>query len=90
MKEVQDPFDTVKYVLMTEKPIRLIETENKLTFIVNRRKNKTEIKNAIEKLFEAKVSSIWTLIDKKGRKKATVKFKEPGTAGEIAMRLGII
>jgi len=35
-KAVSDAFDIVKFVLMTEKSIRMVESQNKLVFIVNR------------------------------------------------------
>lgn len=89
-KEVQDPFDVLRFVLMTEKSIQLIESQNKLVFIVDRRKDKTEIKRAIESAFQSKVQKVNTMIDQLGRKKAFVKFRESGQAGEIAIRLGII
>jgi len=89
-KEIADPFKTIRYVLMTEKSIQMIEAQNKLTFIVNKDSDKKEIKKAIESLFETKIVSVQTMFDQKNRKKAIVKFKTPGIAGEIAVRLGII
>lgn len=87
---IEYPFKIVKHVMMTEKAIRMIETQNKLVFIVDKRSRKQEIKDAIESVFQTSVASIQTVIDQKGRKKAFVRFKEPEAAGEIAMRLGII
>lgn len=88
--KIEDPFDILKFILMTEKSVRLIESENKLVFIVSRKSNKNEIKNAFESMFASKVKSVKTLIDQKGRKKAFIKLEKPGEAGEIAMRLGVI
>lgn len=85
-----DPFDVIKFVLMTEKSIQLIETQNKLVFIVNRKSDKEQIKKSVESAFNSPVENVQVLIDQKGRKKAFIKFKQPGMAGEIAMRLGII
>ncbi len=89
-KNLIDPFGTLRFVLMTEKAVQMIETQNKLVFIVNRRSDKKEIKQAIEQAFQSNVKHVNTMIDQSGRKKAFVKFKEPGQAGEIAIRLGII
>jgi len=89
-KEITDPFGVLRYVLMTEKSIQMIESQNKLCFIVNKDSSKEEIKKAAENLFETKVESVNTMIDQKNRKKAIIKFKTPGIAGEIAVRLGII
>jgi ribosomal protein uL23 len=86
----EEPFTILKFVLMTEKAIQLIEKENKLVFIVDRKCSKDDIKNAAESAFNASVDDVETMIDQKSRKKAFIRFKEPGTAGDIAMRLGII
>jgi ribosomal protein L23 len=59
-------------------------------FIVNRKSDKKKIKEAVKNAFEVDVKSVTTTIDQKGRKKAFIKFKEEGAAGEIAIRLGII
>ncbi len=87
---VKDPFDTIKFVLMSEKAIQLIESQNKLAFIVDRKSDKSDVKAAVENAFESPVSGVQTCIDQKGRKKAFVKFKKEAAAGEIAIRLGII
>jgi len=87
---IEDPFTILKFVLMTEKAIQLIEKENKLVFIVDRKCSKNDTKRAAESAFQAAVKDVKTSIDQKGRKKAFVRFREAGVAGEIAMRLGII
>ena len=50
-------YDVVKRPLITEKSMKLVK-ENKYTFEVDRRADKTEIKNAIEELFKVKVESV--------------------------------
>ena len=90
IEPVKDPFDILRFVLMTERAIQIIESQNKLVFIVNRRAKKKDIKKAVENAFSTQVSSIQTSIDQQARKKAFVKFKKPGEAGEIAIKLGII
>ena len=86
----EEPFTILKFVLMTEKAIQLIEKENKLVFIVDRKCSKDDVKRAAESAFQASVYDVETMIDQKSRKKAFIRFKEPGVAGDIAMRLGII
>ena len=51
--------DIVKYPLLTEKTIRLIE-QNKYSFAVDKTADKSLIKNAIEQLFDVKVISVNT------------------------------
>jgi len=43
-----EPFNVIKYPLSTEKSIRLMEAENKLIFVVDRKAAKKDIKKAIE------------------------------------------
>ena len=80
----------IKYALATEKSIRLMESENKLGFIVDRRANKQDIKEAIEKEFNVKVIDVKTLNNTKGQKKAYVRFSEETPAIDIATKLGLM
>lgn len=89
-KAVVDAFEVIKFVLMTEKSVRMVETQNKLVFIVNRNAARNEIKKAVQNAFGTAVTDVKTVIDQAGRKKAFVKFSNPGAAGDIAIKLGII
>ncbi|MFA4819711.1 MAG: 50S ribosomal protein L23 [Candidatus Aenigmatarchaeota archaeon] len=89
-KPLEDPFDVIKFVLMTEKSIRMVELQNKLVFIVNRPAKRNQIKVAVEQAFGSPISKVTTVVDQDGRKKAFVKFKNAGAAGDIAIKLGII
>ncbi|MFX1389636.1 MAG: 50S ribosomal protein L23 [Promethearchaeota archaeon] len=82
-------YKIIKKPLITEKTFDLIERENKLVFIVKRDANKNQIKKAIEKLHNAKVIKVNTLITPKGEKKAFVKFHPEYSAQDIAIDLGI-
>jgi len=82
--------DIVLYPYQTEKAIRLAQKENKLVFIVDRRANKKEIKEYIEKWLNVKVEKVNTLITRKGLKKAYVKLKKEYNASEILAKLGVI
>lgn len=57
------PQDIIIAPLITEKTTNLM-ADNKYTFIVARDANKTEIKQAIEKLFNVKVLKVNTLMDR--------------------------
>ena len=85
-----DPFKILKYPHMTEKSIGLVEKENKLVFIVERKYKKNEIRKAIEEEFKVKVEKINTTITRDGNKKVFVKLKPEYQAADIAVRLGII
>ncbi|MEM5820397.1 MAG: 50S ribosomal protein L23 [Candidatus Aenigmatarchaeota archaeon] len=82
--------DIIFYPYQTEKAIRLAQKENKLVFIVDRKANKKQIKEAIEKWLNVKVEKVNTLITRKGLKKAYVKLKKEYNANEILAKLGVI
>lgn len=75
--------------LVTENTFDLIEDQNKLVFIVDRRANKFQIKEAIEKLYKVKVIQVNTLINTSGNKKAFVKLHPDNSAADLAIDLGI-
>ncbi|MEM3506706.1 MAG: 50S ribosomal protein L23 [Candidatus Bathyarchaeia archaeon] len=86
----KDPQSIILYPLMSEDAITLIETENKVTFIVNRKANKKEIKQAVEELYGVKVEKVNTLVSMDGNKKAYVKLKPEFKASDLAVKLGIL
>jgi large subunit ribosomal protein L23 len=86
----RDPYDVLKFVLMTEKSVRMIELQNKLVFVVDRGADKDEIRAAAGAAFNSPIRDVRTVIDQSGRKKAFIRFEQEGAAGEIAIRLGII
>lgn len=79
----------ILYPLMTEAAIGFIESENKLTFIVDLKANKYKVKRAVEELYEVEVEKVNLLITPKGLKKAFVKLKPESRASDLAIRLGI-
>ncbi len=84
-----DPYKIVKHPLSTEKSIRLMESQNKLIFIVDIDADKGIIKKAIESMFKAKVDSVRTYISR-GEKRAYIKFAEESPAIDIATQLGLM
>lgn len=82
--------EVIKYPLSTEKSIRLMESENKLVFVVDRRAEKKEIKEAIEKMFKVKVDKVNTHIISNGQKRAYIKFAAESPAIDVATQLGLI
>lgn len=57
---MSDHFDIIDTVRLTEKGTLLTEKHNQYVFRVNPRANKTQIKQAIEKLFGKKVARVNT------------------------------
>ena len=82
--------EVILYPLMTEKAIDLIERENKIVFIIDRRANKRDIARAVEELYDVKVEKVRTLITPRGTKKAYVKLRPEYDASDLAIRLGIL
>ncbi|MBW2996908.1 50S ribosomal protein L23 [Candidatus Woesearchaeota archaeon] len=80
----------IKYPLSTEKSIRLMESENKLIFVVDMRARKPEIKQAVEKTFKVKVVKVTTLITPKGQKRAYVRLSPDTPALNVATDLGLM
>lgn len=80
----------IKHPLSTEKSIRLMESENKLIFVVDRKATKPEIKKEIEELFKVKVTKVNTFISPKGDKRAYVQFDMETPAIDVATQLGLM
>jgi len=87
---LQDPWSIIKAPHLSEKNIGLVESENKLVFIVNEKSTKKQIKWAVEKLFEVKVEKVNVVNDTKNRKKAFVKLNPEYVALDIATKLGML
>jgi large subunit ribosomal protein L23 len=65
----KNPRDIIFKPIVSEKSYGLID-EGKYTFEVDPRSNKTEIKNAIEKIFDVKVASVNTA-NRQGKSRRT-------------------
>jgi large subunit ribosomal protein L23 len=65
----RDPRDILLAPVVSEKSYSLLD-ENKYTFIVDPRANKTEIKIAVEQVFGVKVSAVNT-INRQGKTRRT-------------------
>ena len=66
---IPDPRDVLLAPVISEKSYGLLE-ENKYTFVVAPHANKTEIKIAVEKVFNVKVTSVNTL-NRQGKTRRT-------------------
>ncbi|MBU0636293.1 50S ribosomal protein L23 [Candidatus Micrarchaeota archaeon] len=81
---------TLYYPLITEKAVGMIESQNKLAFVVRDSATRTEIKQVVEEQFQVKVVGINLVRDRKGRKKVFVKLDKKFKAGDIAIKLGVL
>ncbi|MGA9598403.1 MAG: 50S ribosomal protein L23 [Acidimicrobiia bacterium] len=66
----KNPRDIVFAPVVSEKSYDLIQESNTYTFVVDKRANKTEIKQAIGSIFDVKVLQVNT-INRKGKLKRT-------------------
>ena len=80
----------IKYPLSTEKSIRLMEAENKLVFVVDRKATKAQIKEAFEEMFKVKIDNVNVMLSTKGKKKAYIKLKPEFPAIDVATKLGLM
>ncbi|MCW4010805.1 MAG: 50S ribosomal protein L23 [Candidatus Bathyarchaeota archaeon] len=85
-----EPTDVIFYPLMTESASLMVEKDNKLIFMVSLKAGKTDVKKAVEELYEVKVDKITMLITPQGQKKAFVKLKPEFKASDVAIKLGIL
>jgi large subunit ribosomal protein L23 len=84
------PHEIILYPMMTERSVYMIENENKLVFVVDRRANKDDISQAVRELYGVEAESVNTLITRNSNKKAFVKLKDQYDASDLAIRLGIL
>ena len=59
---MHDIYDIIKKPIVTEKGSALKAEAGKVVFAVDRQANKIDIKNAVEKLFEVKVTDVHTMV----------------------------
>jgi len=82
--------ETILHPVATEKAINMIESENKIVFIVDKKATKRDVKRTVEELYNVKVESVNTLISPDGKKKAFVKLSPESSAAELSMKLKIL
>ena len=73
----------------SEKAVKMIDLDNTITLVVERRASKEHIKKEVEKAFDIKVGKIRTLI-RNNKKIAYVKLNKANPAIDVATRLGMI
>ena len=69
LEAVKNPRDVIVRPVVSEKSYNLID-QGKYTFEVDPRSNKTEIKQAIEQIFDVKVAAVNTM-NRKGKTRRT-------------------
>ncbi len=82
--------EVLKYPISTEKAIRMLESDNVISFIVDKNATRGKIKKEIEDRFKVKVADIRVLITQKGKKKAYIRLEKDYPAIDIATQLGLM
>lgn len=90
MAEVKLFYKYVKYPIITEKSVLMVEKENKITLIVDKKATKKDIKRVIRGHFHVDVKKVNILITPRGEKKAMITLKNSDDAMKIATALGIL
>merc|ERR1712000_227143 len=90
VKSSWDEFRVVKSPLVTDMTMKKIEENNTLTFLVDARATKTQVKRAIFALYKVKTVKVNTLIRPDGAKKAYVRLAAAHDAMEVASKIGVM
>ncbi|OAD80791.1 hypothetical protein PHYBLDRAFT_129395 [Phycomyces blakesleeanus NRRL 1555(-)] len=85
-----DQYRVVRQPLNTETAMKKIEEHNTLTFIVDVKANKAQIKDAVKRLYDVEAAKINTLIRPDGYKKAFVRLTADVDALDVANKIGFI
>ena len=90
IQDKMDTFRVIKYPLATETAMKKIEENNTLTFIVDSFANKTQIKKAMNKMYQVKTAKVNTLIRPDGLKKAYIRLAAAHDALDVANKIGVV
>jgi large subunit ribosomal protein L23 len=73
-------YSVIKSPVVSEKSMLAMELNNQYVFLVDKRADKTKVKQAIEAMFNVKVSAV-NILNQKGKEKRT-RFK-PGKRSDV-------
>jgi len=85
-----DPYKVLKHSLVTEKSMDMVEKGNKIVFVVSKKANKNQIKEAVESLYKVKVIDVNTVNAINGQKKAFVQLHPESHAEDIISKMGVM
>jgi large subunit ribosomal protein L23 len=80
----------LKYPLATEKSVGIVDRNNIITYIVDPRASKNQIREEFERSFNVKVKSINTINLPKNTKKAFIKLAKGFNATDVALKLKLV
>lgn len=82
--------NVLKFPRATEKAIRMIDSENKVVFVVELAATKAQVKSEVESLFKVKVEKVNMMIAADGTKRAFVRLSPETPAIDLATKLGLM
>ena len=82
--------NALMYPIATEKAINMIERNNIITYMVDMRSTKPQIKKEFEDTFKVKVARVNVAIEPRNRKRAYIKISERFKASDIALKLKLV
>ncbi|KAI8888048.1 hypothetical protein K501DRAFT_330093 [Backusella circina FSU 941] len=84
-----DQYRVIRQPLNTETAMKKIEEHNTLTFLVDVKANKNQIKDAVKRLYDVEAAKINTLIRPDGNKKAFVRLTADVDALDVANKIAV-
>ena len=87
---VLNEYTGIRCPLSNENAMKKIEEQNVLTFMVDTKANKKQVKQFVEKLYDVKVEKVRTLNTPRAQKKAYVKLHKDFDAMEVASKIGMV
>lgn len=82
-----DQYRVIQYPLNTETAMKKLEETNTLTFLVDVKSNKNQIKDAVKRLYDVQALQVNTLIRPDGKKKAFVRLTADADALDVANKV---
>ncbi len=82
--------NALMYPIATEKAINMIERNNVVTYMVDLRSNKAQIKKEFEDVFKVKVEKVNVEIEPRNRKRAYIRLNSQFKASDIALKLKLV
>jgi len=87
--KLEEAIKTILRPYVTERTFDLIESQNKIVFLVESGAGKRKIRDAVEMLYEVKVASVRIAHTLSG-KKAYVRLSDESSATDLASKLGLV
>ncbi len=78
------------YPVATEKAINMVERDNVITFIIDMRSSKKDVKEEFQKTFNVKVAKVTTEQAPRNVKKAFIRLDKTFKASDIALKLKLV